>query len=63
MLTEVLRLLPTDGSVIDPMSAWDMASEIQARNQGTFHALSFALVVLWIYGTVDAWFGARRAQR
>jgi diadenosine tetraphosphate (Ap4A) HIT family hydrolase len=63
MLTEVLRLLPTDGSVIDPMAAWDMASEIQARNQGTFHALSFTLVVLWVYGTVDAWFGAKRVQR
>jgi diadenosine tetraphosphate (Ap4A) HIT family hydrolase len=63
MLTEILRLLPKDGSVIDPMAAWDMASEIQARNQGTFHALSFALVVLWVYGTVDAWFGAKRAQR
>ena len=63
MLTEVLRLLPTDGSVIDPASAWDMASEIQARNTGTFSTLSFVLLALWVYGTVDAWFGAKRAQR
>jgi diadenosine tetraphosphate (Ap4A) HIT family hydrolase len=60
MLTEVLRLLPTDGTVIDPMSAIDIASEIQARNAGTFSTLSFVLLVLWIYGTVDAWFSARR---
>jgi diadenosine tetraphosphate (Ap4A) HIT family hydrolase len=63
MLTEVFRLLPTDGSVIDPMSAWDMASEIQARNQGTFGALSFFLLALWIYATWDAWFVARRSER
>jgi hypothetical protein len=62
MLTEVLRLIPTDGSVIDPLSAWDMASEIQARNQGTFSTLSFLLLALWIYGTWDAWWGARRSQ-
>ena len=63
MLTEVFRLLPTDGTVIDPMSAFDIASEIQARNTGTFSTLSFVLLVLWVYGTVDAWFGARRHQR
>jgi diadenosine tetraphosphate (Ap4A) HIT family hydrolase len=63
MLTEVFRLLPTDGSVIDPTSAWDMASEIQARNQGTFGALSFLLLALWIYATWDAWFVARRSER
>jgi len=63
MLTEVFRLLPTDGSVIDPMSAWDIASEIQARNQGTFGALSFLLLALWIYATWDAWFVARRGER
>jgi diadenosine tetraphosphate (Ap4A) HIT family hydrolase len=63
MLTEVLRLLPTDGSVIDPLSAWDMASEIQARSQGTFSTLSFVLLALWIYGTWDAWFVARRNGR
>jgi diadenosine tetraphosphate (Ap4A) HIT family hydrolase len=63
MLTEVLRLLPTDGSVVDPLSAWDLASEIQARNQGTFGALSFVLLALWVYATVDAWFGAKTAQR
>ena len=33
MLTEVLRLVPTDGTAVDPMAAWDMASEIQARNR------------------------------
>jgi hypothetical protein len=58
-LTEVLRLLPTDGSVIDPLSAWDMAREIQARNQDTFSTLSFVLLGLWIYGTWDAWWVAR----
>jgi hypothetical protein len=62
MLTEVLRLIPTDGSLIDPLSAWDMAREIQARNQGTFSTLSFLLLALWIYGTWDAWWGARRSQ-
>jgi diadenosine tetraphosphate (Ap4A) HIT family hydrolase len=62
MLTEVLRLMPTDGSVIDPLSAWDMASEIQARNQGTFSTLSFVLLALWIYGTLDAWLVARRSE-
>jgi diadenosine tetraphosphate (Ap4A) HIT family hydrolase len=60
MLTEVLRILPTDGSVIDPLSAWDMASEIQARNQGTFSTLSFALLAIWIYATWDAWLVARK---
>jgi hypothetical protein len=49
--------------VIDPLSAWDMAAEIQARNTGTFSTLSLGLLALWIYGTVDAWFGARRNQR
>jgi hypothetical protein len=63
MLTEVLRLLPADGSVLDPSSAWDMASQIQGRNQGAFSTLSFLLLALWVYGTVDAWFGAKRAQR
>ncbi len=63
MLTEVLRFLPTDGTVLDPMSALDIASEIQARNTGTFSTLSFVLLVLWIYGTVDAWFGARQVAR
>jgi diadenosine tetraphosphate (Ap4A) HIT family hydrolase len=63
MLTEVLRLLPADGSVVDPMSAWDLASEIQARNQGTFSTLSCVLLALWIYATVDAWLVARRSER
>jgi diadenosine tetraphosphate (Ap4A) HIT family hydrolase len=63
MLTEVLRLLPTDGTVIDPLSAWDMASEIQARNGGTFSTLSFVLLALWVYATWDAWFVAKRLQR
>jgi hypothetical protein len=62
MLSEVLRLLPTDGSVIDPLSAWDMASEIQERNHGEYLAASLVLLALWIYGTWDAWLVARRSK-
>jgi diadenosine tetraphosphate (Ap4A) HIT family hydrolase len=61
MLTEVFRLMPTDGTVIDPSSALDIAADIQARNQGTFGILSFVLMALWIYATVDAWIVARRS--
>jgi len=63
MLTEVFRFLPTDGTVIDPMSAFDIASEIQARNTGAFSTLSFVLLAVWIYGTVDAWLVARRIAK
>jgi hypothetical protein len=63
MLTEVLRALPTDGSAIDPLSAWDLAREIQDRNHGEFLGFSLVLLALWIYATVDAWLVARRRAR
>jgi diadenosine tetraphosphate (Ap4A) HIT family hydrolase len=63
MLTEVLRVLPTDGSVLDPLSAWDLAREIQNRNQREFLGFSLVLLALWIYATLDAWLVARRRDR
>jgi diadenosine tetraphosphate (Ap4A) HIT family hydrolase len=63
MLTEVLRVLPTDGTFVDPFSAWDLAREIQDQNRGEFLAFSLVLLALWIYATWDAWRVARRSVR
>jgi len=63
MLTEVLRALPTDGTLVDPLSAWDLAREIQERNHGEFLGFSLALLALWLYATVDGWLVARRRAR
>jgi hypothetical protein len=63
MLTEVFRAMPTDGTIVDPLSAWDLAREIQERNRGEFLTFSLALLALWVYATCDAWLVARRSAR
>lgn len=57
---DVLRLLPPDPALFDPLLAFRLAHEVQQRNAGSFTLLTLLLGALWLYAVVDAWRGARR---
>ena len=60
MAAVVTASLPADTTTLDIFQAYDLALEIQQRNSGAFSGALSLLVVLWVYATVDAWWGARR---
>ncbi len=60
--TEIVRRLPVDEPVIDPLEAWRIAHEIIAESGTVLHLLVFALVGIWALAVADCFLTYRRTM-
>lgn len=58
-----VQMLPPHVTVITPEMAQQILQKLLEKNPTPFHMFKFIILILWVYGIVDAYIGARKRAR